>query len=138
MIEPIYIAYHIFLLYFSYYLVFLYKISYVIADKAIEKLDELHIKSQQTSKPFVLGIGFKQPHTSYHLPRRYFNMYKGNQFLKDILNTTNPLRFMYPAGAPRTNYRCCAYFRFWPMVEEGHLLKRLHYICVFNCLFSYK
>ena len=92
---------------------------YIIADRAIAKIKELNAKSAETKRPFAVSIGFKQPHTSYHLPREYFDMYRHNSYLENILNSTDELQYLYPVGAPLQNYRCCAFFRFWPMIDEG-------------------
>jgi arylsulfatase A-like enzyme len=91
---------------------------HIISTYAIDKLRELNSKSKQSGRPFMVSIGFKQPHTQYHLPRKYFDMYKGSAFLQNILKT-NSSKYSFPVGAPRMNYRCCDRFKFWPMVDEG-------------------
>jgi len=92
---------------------------YIISSYAIDKIHELNSKSKRSGDPFIVSVGFKQPHTMYHVPRKYFNMYKGSTYLQGIMNSTDEMQYMFPIGAPRMNYRCCALLKFWPMVEEG-------------------
>jgi len=91
---------------------------HIITSYALGRLKEVHRKSQETGNPFMISIGFKQPHTQYHLPRKYFEMYRGNPYLQQIL-VGNSSKYTFPVGAPRMNYRCCDRFKFWPMVNEG-------------------
>jgi arylsulfatase A-like enzyme len=93
---------------------------YIIASYGIDKIKELVKKSQVTKNPFSISIGFKQPHTQYHIPRKYFELYKNNTYLSNILiNAKNDPKYGFPVTTPRMNYRCCDRFKFWPMVDEG-------------------
>ena len=93
---------------------------HIIASYAIDKIKELDKKSKISGKPFLLSIGFKQPHTQYHLPRKYFDMYRENAFLRRFLSPqVNTSYYQFPSGSSRLNYRCCDRMKFWPMVNEG-------------------
>ena len=70
---------------------------HIIASYGIDKLKELHRKSNETKNPFLMSIGFKQPHTQYHLPRKYFEMYRNNSFLRNILHS-NDSKYDFPIG----------------------------------------
>ena len=95
---------------------------YIITSYAIDKIKELHKKTKESNRPFMASIGFKQPHTQYHVPRKYYDMYKGSKYLQSILDPrTNHSKFIWPTSAPRLNYRCCDRFKFWPLVDEGRV-----------------
>jgi iduronate 2-sulfatase len=51
----------------------------LIADYAVERMHYLAKKSRDTQRPFILSVGFKLPHTQYHIPRRFFDMYDHNR-----------------------------------------------------------
>lgn len=70
---------------------------HIISTYGIDKLRELNSKSLETKRPFLMSIGFKQPHTQYHLPRKYFEMYRDNIFLENLLHT-NDTKYTFPAG----------------------------------------
>ncbi len=124
----------------------------IIADKAIETLRRLRQEQQQLPQPipFLLSVGFKLPHTQYHVPRRYFDWYADSPFLASIRDSasmhnydynwsnsrhanhtsnvnleTLRLQGRFPAGAPRMNYRCCAQEYYRPMEQEGRLRSRV-------------
>ena len=80
---------------------------YEIASRTIKKIKELHILSSKTKRPFVISTGFKLPHTQYHVPRKYFDMYRNSTFLEEI-RRSNDKEFTFPPQTPRLNYRCCA------------------------------
>ena len=95
---------------------------YIIASYAIDKIKELNTKSKASGKPFLASIGFKQPHTQYHIPRKYFEMYRDSTYLRNLVSSemnVNDSRYEFPRGSTRLNYRCCDRNKFWPMVDEG-------------------
>ena len=77
---------------------------YIIADEAIKRLKSLREESISSNRPFALSIGFKLPHTMYHIPRRYFNMYRHSSFLQDIILNSSNVANSFPKGAPLTKY----------------------------------
>lgn len=89
-----------------------------IATRAINKLYELHHLSENENKPFLLTIGFKQPHLQYHLPRQYFDMYRDSEFLQNILHSDDK-EHTFPDGVPLMNYRCCGQPIVSYMNDEG-------------------
>ena len=116
---------------------------HIIASEAIAKMKDLNAKSEATGNPFLLSIGFKLPHTQYHIPGRYFNMYAENKYLNAISKLHNDRMKLstgkgdtgnswhhwnrngsYPVGAPLMNYRCCAKDIFKSIdVEKVHEMK---------------
>lgn len=52
-------------------------------------------------------MGFKQPHTQYHVPSKYVDMYRDSPFIR-ALQRSNDSMAAFPQGTPRMNYRCCA------------------------------
>ena len=84
---------------------------YLFATKAIKTLRALDEKPQ----PFMLGIGFKMPHLSLHVPYKYYEMYKGKQQAWKL--TAQELSF--PRNTTSLAYRCCAEMYFRYMKDEG-------------------
>ena len=96
---------------------------YEIASRGIAGFSYLQSKVQEGKKEnWLLAIGFKQPHTWYHMPKKYFDMYKGSR-LFDRLDDRD--RF-FPNNTPSIGYRCCALERISYMNEEGRLPSREH------------
>ena len=82
------------------------------ANKALETLAEI----TKLPKPFMLGLGFKLPHLSVHVPYKYYAMYKGKK--KAWALTKRELKF--PSSVSELSYRCCIDGpRFNYMREEG-------------------
>lgn len=94
---------------------------HIITTHAIEKLESLNEKSQRLGVPFLLSVGFKLPHTQYHIPRHFFDLYNNSAFINQIssMDVSQDNVSMFPIGAPRMNYRCCAKGMFRPMVDQG-------------------
>ena len=65
------------------------------------------------TKHFMLSIGFKLPHLTYHIPYEYYALYKNVSF-----NATDS-ELSYPKTAPSSGYRCCGEGVFKYMNEEG-------------------
>lgn len=116
-----------------------------IADKAIEKLRELATLSASTSRPFLLSVGFKQPHTQYHMPRRFYDLYQdNNDFLSSVLRgvptsstgDSSEASNVFPVNAPIMNYRCCAKESFRPMERGGTVPSRLPRVKLRGMMFS--
>ena len=61
-----------------------------VADAAVAALGEL----RQSGQPFFLAVGFIKPHSPYVAPKKYFDLYKGNN---KVALASNPA---YPVGAP--------------------------------------
>ena len=79
---------------------------YQFASRAIEAIKELHGKNKQ--KHWMVGVGFKLPHLSLHVPFKYFDMYdkKGGSYDQTIDLKDSELRF--PLSSPEIGYKCCA------------------------------
>jgi len=83
---------------------------YEFTSKAIEYLRELHDQKNY----FFLGVGFKLPHLSTHIPYKYFDMYRDKQQAWKLPKRKR----RFPPSSPLQSYRCCAEaFRF--MNNEG-------------------
>lgn len=91
---------------------------HIIASYGIAKLKELNEMWKMTGKPFILSVGFKLPHTQYHIPCKYFEMYRNNSYLQSLLKRSVGSN-KFPDHAPRMNYRCCAKESFRPIADEG-------------------
>lgn len=81
---------------------------------ATKAIDVLH---QLVKKPnyFMLGVGFKLPHLTVHVPHKYYEMY---------LNRTdgfklNKKELRFPQSSHEVSYRCCAEPSFKFMNEHG-------------------
>ena len=77
---------------------------YQMTSRAIASLHTLRQEQKQdpASGVFSLGVGFKLPHISYHVPRKYFEMYRGKQEQLGLLSQEE-LRF--PTGAHTAGMR---------------------------------
>jgi len=80
---------------------------YEIATYAIDKMKMLSRSSKKTGRPFLLTVGFKLPHTQYHIPSSYVDLYRNSPFIR-ALAVSNDSDYAFPRGTPRMNYRCCA------------------------------
>lgn len=91
---------------------------YEIASRGIEGFSRLQAKVSNGDKAnWFLSIGFKQPHTWYHMPKKYFDLYKDNKIFSRLADVD---RF-YPNNTPSIGYRCCALERISYMNGEGRL-----------------
>lgn len=61
---------------------------------AIKALREFHRKNQEH---YMVGLGFKMPHTALHIPYRYFDMYRSRALY--AWNMTDKER-VYPLSSP--------------------------------------
>jgi iduronate 2-sulfatase len=86
-----------------------------IATRTSEKIKELNNASD---KPFLITVGFKQPHLQYHVPQQFFDVYRNSSFLSDILHS-NDTDYRFPDGVPMMNYRCCGQPQVTYMHDEG-------------------
>ena len=87
---------------------------YEFATKAIEGLKKM---KADTSKFFMMGVGFKLPHLAVHLPYKYFEMYKDPDRMQAWKLSKKESKFPY--SSPPVNYRCCANPTFKYMRDEG-------------------
>ena len=92
---------------------------YLIATKAIDGLNEFYNNYSRpesvVSNPWLLSVGFKQPHTWYHLPQKYFNLYRDSPIFRELDDEDN----VYPKTTPTIGYRCCATMDMTLMENEG-------------------
>jgi iduronate 2-sulfatase len=86
---------------------------YIYTTKAIEGLRKL----TSLDPYFLVGIGFKLPHTQLHFPYKYFEMYRDR---KHVWEAATPKNLHFPRSAPAISYRCCAYGRYVYMKDEGN------------------
>lgn len=84
---------------------------YEVTDHAIDKLREFHSKNEL----FMIGMGFKLPHLSLHLPREYFEMYRNITHVWH--RPKRELRF--PITSPKVAHKCCANPEFVYMAKDG-------------------
>lgn len=84
----------------------------VFTSKAIEGLNVLSSRPEY----FFLGIGFKLPHTRLHFPHKYFEMYRSRS---SRWSNVDQRYLRFPPTSPSLSYRCCAYFDFEFMNQEG-------------------
>ena len=92
---------------------------YEIASRGIEGLELLRDKVRQGFKnAWVLGIGFKQPHTWYHFPKKYIDLYPKNS---PAIIRLEDQDLVYPNNTPTIGYRCCALDAITYMNELGKL-----------------
>lgn len=89
---------------------------YEFATKSIEGLRRM---KADTSKYFMMAVGFKLPHLAVHLPYKYFEMYKDPDLMEAWKLSKKESKFPYTS--PPVNYRCCANPQFKYMREEGSL-----------------
>jgi len=79
----------------------------LILEDALVKLRKLVNLSHDSGRPFVMSVGFKLPHTQYHIPKHFFDMYINNfAFLNKVASVTDNI-LSFPDIAPLMNYRCC-------------------------------
>jgi len=84
-----------------------------------EGLSQLQAKVKEgKKKAWMLSVGFKQPHTWYHMPMKYFEMYRNSTALADELDDRD---LVFPANTPTVGYRCCALERITYMNQDGRL-----------------
>ena len=86
---------------------------YKFASSAIDELNYLTTKEKQ--QYFMLSIGFKMPHTAYHVPHKYYEMYRSR---RDKFQAT-PEQLRFPRTSPMISWRCCADRNFQYMNNEG-------------------
>ena len=86
---------------------------YKFATSAIEELQ--YLTTKEKSQYFMLSIGFKMPHTAYHVPHKYYDMYRSR---KHFFQAT-PEQLRFPPTSPMISWRCCADRNFQYMNEEG-------------------
>ena len=87
---------------------------YTFATKTIE---ELHRFSQDQSKYFFVGVGFKLPHTRLHYPHKYYDLYRSRS---KLWSNIDPKYLRFPPSAPSPSYRCCTYIEYQYMSpDEG-------------------
>ena len=73
-----------------------------IATRAIEGLKTLESKiAQGPKRSWMLSVGFKQPHTWYHMPKKYFDMYRDSEILAEL----DERDLVYPDNTPSIGYR---------------------------------
>jgi arylsulfatase A-like enzyme len=89
---------------------------YQFASKAIEGMRDLHMGA--TGPYFFLGLGFKLPHISLHVPHKYYAMYASRNRQK-AWSQASRQALSYPPTAPSTSYQCCASRAYTYMKEEG-------------------
>lgn len=88
---------------------------YIFTTKAIETLKK---NIQNKDKLFMLAIGYKMPHLAYHVPYKYYQMYRSRS--KYAWLSPDEDR-KYPNTSPLQQYRCCADSSYRYMNEEGKL-----------------
>ena len=96
---------------------------------ATSAIDELKfLTSKDKAQYFMLSIGFKMPHTAYHVPHKYYDMYRSRNHLFQA--TSEQLRF--PPTSSLVSWRCCADRDFRHMNGEGsnkanrtHMIQRV-------------
>jgi hypothetical protein len=92
---------------------------YEIASRGIDGMHHLVAKVKEGKKAnWLLSIGFKQPHTWYHMPKKYFDLYKSRT---GALNRLDDRDLVFPNNTPSIGYRCCASGHIEYMLEEGRL-----------------
>lgn len=65
------------------------------------------------AKHFMLSLGFKLPHLTYHVPYEYYALYK------DVPFNATASELTYPPTSPASGFRCCGEGAFRYMNEEG-------------------
>ena len=84
---------------------------------ATSAIDELKfLTSKEKNQYFMLSVGFKMPHTAYHVPHKYCDMYRSRSS-QVFQATPNQLRF--PPTSPLVSWRCCTDRDFKYMNGEG-------------------
>ena len=84
---------------------------YMITSLAIE---QLKIYARQPDY-FFLALGMKLPHLCYHIPFKYYELYKNKT---DLFKLSREER-RFPSSTPMQSYRCCASSTFDYMNKEG-------------------
>jgi arylsulfatase A-like enzyme len=86
---------------------------YIFASNTTRMLKQ----AMKDPQPFFLAVGFKMPHTSLHIPYRYYQMYR-RRLHRNVWKKTDKER-EFPKACPLQSFRYCAepYFAF--MNEEG-------------------
>jgi arylsulfatase A-like enzyme len=122
---------------------------YEIATRGIQGLTDLRDKVKEGKKEnWFLSIGFKQPHTWYHMPKKYFDLYKNSP----IFDHLDDRDLVFPNNTPSIGYRCCALQTISYMNQEGRLpyeeyetprfamkvcFKYIKYLIFHNVFYSY-
>eukprot|EP01034_Spumella_vulgaris_P032119 gene32119-39669_t len=88
---------------------------YEFTTRAVSTLKKM--STHETSKFWMLGIGYKLPHLAVHVPYKYYDMYKGKSAAWKL--SKKELRF--PISTSEVSYRCCAETEFRYMNGEGSL-----------------
>ena len=92
---------------------------YEIASRGIEGIELLRDKVGQGLKSgWMLGLGFKQPHTWYHFPKKYIDFYTDNSAAIARLEDED---LVFPNNTPTIGYRCCALDTITYMNDLGKL-----------------
>lgn len=91
---------------------------HIMITKALKGLQALERKRLVWNKPFMLGVGFKLPHLTLHIPYKYYAMYKDRE---ELWNTTTAKELQFPQSTPAVGYRCCGETTFRYINDEGRL-----------------
>lgn len=86
---------------------------YKFASSAIDELR--YLTTTEKAQYFMLSIGFKMPHTAYHVPHKYYDMYRSRSHLFQA----SPEQLRFPPTSPMISWRCCADRNYQFMNEEG-------------------
>jgi arylsulfatase A-like enzyme len=84
---------------------------HILATEAIQGLKN----GTASGEYFMVGLGFKMPHLSLHVPYAYYDMYRSRKHIWD----TPDVERTFPPTAPVMSYRCCADRYFRSMRGEG-------------------
>ena len=77
-------------------------------------IEQLKIYARQPDY-FFLALGMKLPHLCYHIPFKYYELYKNKT---DLFKLSREER-RFPSSTPMQSYRCCASSTFDYMNKEG-------------------
>ena len=89
------------------------------ADWAVERLQKKH------TKPFMLMVGFLRPHTPWHVPQKYFDMYEREKLTvppykaDDLNDVSSAARDLINDGYPRTEW--AKQENQWQHIIQGYL-----------------
>ena len=85
---------------------------YLYASKAIDAMRQY----KESKDFFMVSVGFKMPHTSLHVPWKYFDMYRS---VSSTAWRLSDQERRYPKSAPMHGYQCCTEQGFRYMQNEG-------------------
>ena len=94
---------------------------HMIATKAIDRLRKFHgqlVPKSPTANQtdfFMVGVGFKLPHITLHVPYKHYMMYKGLQ----VPNMTLAELQFSSKTSPAVGYRCCGENTYRFVNEDG-------------------